>query len=434
LVGAAFFALPVANGGEGTHQIINFSERSGIIKNPGVGYQTFGRPAARNERFPSSVLYKRLNWSQIEPTPGTYRFASIDRALLQARSAGQRLAFRIMGFDEGDSGPTGLKDAGYRGYTFSFYRHANVWFPDLNQQVVQQDLANLVVALARRYGSDPSIDSIDIGFVGDWGEFHFSDTNPTPPMPSTASLNALHDVFSSNAEVPLLTSGTLYRKDASAFNYAIQKKIGWRVDCWGDYAKSGWNHMQDLYPQIIADAPNAWKEAPVILETCGTMSFWVSSNYPWQQALQWAIDSHASQFNNKNGTVPAVMYPAVADMIAKLGYRFVLTSARFPKWVGRGASFDLTLNWTNKGNAPMYFDRRLLVRIGTRVFETAISMKGFLPGTRTDVATIATQGLAPGAYPVQIGLAAAGSQDPDITLAIQGAGPWYTLGDLAIGQ
>jgi hypothetical protein len=54
---AAFFASPVANGGAGTYQTINFTERAGIIKNPGVGYQTFGRPAARNEQFPSSVLY-----------------------------------------------------------------------------------------------------------------------------------------------------------------------------------------------------------------------------------------------------------------------------------------------------------------------------------------------------------------------------------------
>jgi len=37
-------------------------------------------------------------------------------------------------------------------------------------------------------------------------------------------------------------------------------------------------------------------------------------------------------------------------MITRLGYRFVLTRARFPKSVGRGASFDLTFSWTNKAN------------------------------------------------------------------------------------
>jgi hypothetical protein len=71
------------------------------------------------------------------------------------------------------------------------------------------------------------------------------------------------------------------------------------------------------------------------------------------------------------------MYSAVQHMFTKLGYRFVLTRARFPTSVGRGASIDLTLSWTDKGNAPMYFDRRLLVRTGSRIFETAISMKGF---------------------------------------------------------
>jgi hypothetical protein len=44
--------------------------------------------------------------------------------------------------------------------------------------------------------------------------------------------------------------------------------------------------------------------------------------------IKWAIDNHASQFNNKNDAVPAVMYSAVEDTITKVGYRFVLTSAR----------------------------------------------------------------------------------------------------------
>ena len=96
--------------------------------------------------------------------------------------------------------------------------------------------------------------------------------------------------------------------------------------------------MRDLYPRIIADAPNAWKEAPIILETCGTMSFWVSSNYPWQQALQWAIDNHASQFNNKKDAVSAVMYSAVQHVITKLGYRFVLLARSFQsRWAAARA-------------------------------------------------------------------------------------------------
>jgi hypothetical protein len=64
--------------------------------------------------------------------------------------------------------------------------------------------------------------------------------------------------------------------------------------------------MQDMYPAILAEAPNAW-----ILEPCGVMSDWVSSNYPWQQALQWAIDNHASLFSNKSTPIPSVMISQV---------------------------------------------------------------------------------------------------------------------------
>jgi hypothetical protein len=119
-------------------------------------------------------------------------------------------------------------------------------------------------------------------------------------------------------------------------------------------------------------------------------------------------------------------------MLTKIGYRFVLTQAQLPTSVASDSSFSLDLNWSNVGNAPMYFERHLLVKIGSLVTETGISMKGFLPGTRTDTPTIGVEGLAPGAYPLQIGLAAPGSLAPDITLAITGAAPWYTLGNLVV--
>ncbi|MGY8685785.1 DUF4832 domain-containing protein [Bradyrhizobium sp. UFLA05-153] len=414
-------------------QTITPTPITGIIKNPGIGYQTFSKSAILDRRFPSSTMYTRVDWSQVESAPGVFNFAVIDKALFAAKAAGQRLAFRIMGFANGNVGPVGLKNAGFPGFTFNFEGTSGVWFPDLTQNVVQQDLAALVSALGQKYGNNPAIDSVDIGFVGDWGEFHFWGTSPKPPYPSTSALKSLIDDFLANFKVPVVIDGTLQAGDDSAFEYAIQRKVGWRVDCWGNYA-SGWNHMRDAYPAILAEAPNAWQNAPVILETCGVMSDWVASNYPWQQALQWAIDNHASQFNNKSSPIPFEMRSQLEDMLTKIGYRFVLTQARLPTSVTSDSSFSLNLDWSNVGNAPMYFERHLLVKIGSIVTDTGISMKGFLPGTRTDTFTISVKGLAPGTYPLQIGLAAPGDFAPDITLAIAGAGPWYTLGNLMVGN
>jgi hypothetical protein len=414
-------------------QAITPTPITGIIKNPGIGYQTFYRSAASDTQLPSSTMYIRVNWSEVESAPGVFNFSVIDHAMSSAKSAGQRLAFRIMGYEDGNFGPVGLKNSGFPGFTFSFDGVSGVWFPDLTQDVVQQDLTTLVSALGQKYGNNPAIDSVDIGFVGDWGEFHFSDTSPKPPYPSTSALKSLTDDFLANFKVPVVIAGDLRADDNNAFNYAIQRKVGWRVDCWGDYA-ADWNHMQNMYPAILAEAPNAWQNAPVILEPCGVMSDWVLSNYPWQQALQWAIDNHASLFSNKGTPIPSVMLSQVKDMLTKIGYRFVLTQAQLPTSVASDSFCSLNLNWSNVGNAPMYFERHLLVKIGSLVTDTGISMKGFLPGTRTDTPTIDVKGLAPGAYPVQIGLAAPGSLAPDITLAITGEGPWYTLGNLVVGN
>lgn len=413
-------------------QTITPTPITGIIKNPGIGYQTFYESAASDTQLPSSTMYIRVNWNHVESAPGVFDFAVIDRALASAKSAGQRLAFRIMGYEEGNFGPAGLKNRGFPGFTFSFGRFSGVWFPDLTQSVVRQDLAALVSALGQKYGNNPAIDSVDVGFVGDWGEFHFWDTSPTPPYPSTSALNSLTDNFVANFKVPVVIGGDLRASDDRAFDYAIQSKLGWRVDCWGNYA-FGWNHMQHAYPAILAAAPNAWQNAPVILEPCGVMSNWVASNYPWQRALLWAIDNHASQFSNKSSPIPSVMLPHVQDMLTKIGYRFVLTQAQMPTSVAH-SSFTLRLDWSNVGNAPMYFERRLLVKVGSLVTDTGITMKGFLPGNRTDTPTISVGGLASGTYPVEIGLAAPGSLVPDITLAIAGAGPWYALGNLVVGN
>lgn len=107
---------------------------TGVIKNPGIGYQTFYRSAISDTRFPSSTMYTRVDWSQVEPAPGVFNFSVIDKALSSAKAAGQRLAFRIMGFERGNLGPVGLKNAGFPGFTFNFRDTSGVWFPDLSQK------------------------------------------------------------------------------------------------------------------------------------------------------------------------------------------------------------------------------------------------------------------------------------------------------------
>jgi hypothetical protein len=417
-------------------QIVNPVARTDVIKNPGIGYQTFYTSAANDTQLPSATMYVRYWWSQIETAPGTYNWSVIDTDLARAVAAGQRFAFRIMPYADGQTGPKGLKSAGFAGFNFAYNATSGIFMPDLNNSTVQADMATTVAAIKTRYGSNPNIDSIDIGFVGSFGQYWTGSTTPALYLPSTASLEKWFDNWS-NLPFPLLIDGDLTvqnpgaNEDHTAFSYAMSKNIGWRIDGWGGYEGAPYDYMDYQVPWILAAAPNAWKNAPIYLEPYYTMQNWVTGGW-WQQALNWAVTNHVSAFHNKSAPIPSVMLSAVQSMLTHLGYRFVLTQAQLPTSVAADTSMPLTLNWNNAGNAPIYIDRHILVKIGNQVTDTGVTMKGFLPGTRTDTLTVNTAGLAAGTYPVAIGLAAPGSQNPDITLAIQGAGPWYPLANVTI--
>jgi hypothetical protein len=285
----------------------------------------------------------------------------------------------------------------------------------------------LITAAGQRYGDNPAIDSIDVGLIGDWGEQHFWNTKPQPPYPSSATLQWLFRLFSTNFKVPVIINDGIWENDPDAFRLALQSGIGWRADCWG-----GSREMNGKYPRILADVPNAWQTAPVIMEPCGVMADWVAHRLPWRDSLQWAIDNHVSELSNKSARIPAEMLPGLDSMLARLGYRIALSQATFPIAASKSAGLPLSLRWENNGNAPMYMERHVLVGLGPEVVDTGLSMRGFLPGTRDDVVSIPTRGLPAGTYEVRIGLGPPQSHIPDITLAIDGQGPWYTLGEVTL--
>ncbi len=407
-------------------QTVRPVECMGVIKNPGVGYQTFSRPAATDAQIPSSTMYVRVDWSDVEPAPGVYKFAPIDEALRAAQAAGQRLAFRIMGYEEGNGGPVGLRKAGFRGFSFNF-AGVETWFPDLDDDDVQRDLARFIAALGERFGHNPGIDSVDVGLIGDWGEQHFWRTDPAPPYPSSKTLLWLAKQFKAQFEQPAIVNDGMWENDSEAFREAIRIGLGWRADCWG-----GRREMAYKYPRVVADVPAAWRIAPVIMEPCGVMATWIRKGAPWREALQWAVDNHVSEISNKSAPIPAEMLADVRNMLAKLGYRFVLRRATLPIVAQAGDDLHVQLDWENVGNAPMYFDRHVLVKIGPKVIDSGITMQGFLPGQRRDDLTVRTNGSSPGRYSVQIGLAPPRRDSPDIALAIQGEGPWYPLGTVEL--
>jgi hypothetical protein len=91
--------------------------------------------------------------------------------------------------------------------------------------------------------------------------------------------------------------------------------------------------------------------------------------------------------------------------------------------------------WFNAGVAPVYRSYTLALAIGDAVIETDADVRRWLPGDAVYEKTIAVpRELAPGRYPLRVGLLDPTTRRPVIQLGIAGRQPdgWYQVGEIVV--
>jgi Beta-galactosidase len=261
-----------------------------VLVNPGKGIQTFqrfnGQPlnqgfkwseagptsqlqgAAAPPDFPeSSIAYCRWFWSAIEPEQGEFDWNIIDLALKEARQHHQRLAIRIMPYDEGDPLPEWYRNSGARRANKPTDKDGSTWQPDFSDPLYLKYWGELVANAGKRYDGNPDLDTVDVSSVGYWGE------GWSPYMPAFRYQKPLIDIWlNAFKRTPLLMNFD----EQQALTYGTQHGTGWRLDCWGDMRTHSDDpyfpaEMLDVYPMQIVRAgiQNAWERSPVSLESSG---------------------------------------------------------------------------------------------------------------------------------------------------------------------
>jgi hypothetical protein len=427
------------------------------LPNPGRGWTTFNslNEEEQNGQYPSSTIaYFRFTWRQAEPSEGGYAFGELDALIEKARPVGQRLAFRIMA-DAGSKGigiPDWLLAKGIAGWHYACEDGSRCFSPDAADPVFMEYARRLIAAFGARYNGNPDIDHVDIGLVGDYGEWHFTLAAPQGGvMPSAAVRRQYIDWFlGAFPDTPLLMPvGDLSREDADTLAYALSRGTGYRADCWGDY-RSPYNHMEDDYPLKFSMTPGwtaAWRTSPVALETCGVPMDWYK-NWPdkLDAIFQFAVENHVSILNAKSSEIPAEWVGKFAEFTRHIGYRFALASAaEIPISAPRGSTASIRLMWTNLGNAPVYRPYKLAVRLVFGGVEIARSVSGedvrtWMPVSADGVNYTVTIGVAvpPGAAAgnaaVQVALLDPSTDLPAIRFAMPGENLdlWYDVGTIEV--
>ena len=427
-----------------------------VLVNPGMGIQTFQRynrqainPGLRwsevgpegavadaaNVNFPeSSVAYVRWFWSQLEPERGKYRWDIIDTALDEARLHGQKLAFRLMPYDQGNPLPEWYRNSEARRANKPTDQDGKIWSPDSADPFYVRTWGAVVAEAGRRYDGHPYLDTVDISTFGYWGE----GWGPYPPDWPVQKL-LTDQYFDAFKRTPLLMNFDVLQ----TLVYSTDRGAGWRADCWGDMGRPGRNfaHMLDRYPQFVAQGhvDEAWRRGPVSLESCGTPGSWFNGKYDLQYILDQALRWHVSTVNLKSTAIPEEWKKAFTEFEKKMGYRFALRKLEYPRSVKAGRMMPVSMWWLNAGVAPVYFEYTLAMELrgpgGSAVMRVPVDLRKWLPGDSVyDGSLYVDDRLKPGAYRVRAAILDARTELPAIKLAIEGRQPdgWYDLGELHV--
>ena len=384
------------------HAKVRFTERrEPLLTNPHKGCATFQRfngdalnegtrwseegpltfPAAERDvaehYLPCTVAYCRWFWEVFEPEEGRFDWCAVEGALATARQRGQTLQVRLM--PHGSQGQPQLPDWYQRKYPTReggkkrgrTYTEALYDGPEYLEA-----WGRAITEFGERFDGDPDLESVDIAFVGPWGE-------GAGDISEAQVERFVEAYFAAHPKTPLLIN-----TDGYQFPCGIRKGAGWRCDCFGDMGLFGrkWNHTYDFYPMAVvkAGAQDCWQTRPVTFETCGVPATWEEHGFDLDFILRQGYKFHCSVFMPKSNPIPAEYMEPLAAFCDRIGYRFALRQATWSRKVERGGRLDLTMWIENTGVAPLYHPYELALRLRTSerevVLRPGIDASAWQPG------------------------------------------------------
>ncbi len=440
------------------------TERKSFLLNPHKGIATFNRydsdpPDPPEKRLfagmdkfppelsegalhylPSTVAYFRWYWYQFQPEVDRFDWSMVDEALEGSAAHGQTLQIRLM--------PHGTRQ---HGKLPKWYEQRYTTVPGTQKRypytaaIYDSDeyietWGNVIRAFGDRYDGHPTLESVDISFIGPWGE-GAGDCSDEGIDRMTAIYRQAH------TKTPLVTMITGYKMTAG-----IRAGAGWRCDCYGDLRQwhnpdvpegigENWNHHYDRYPMAVCEcgAQEAWKTAPVVFETASVPMGWYASGFDLDFIIQQGLKYHGSVFMAKSGALPVPWLDKFEKLCNDIGYRFVLRQFQSELPARIGKSFEYTCWIENMGVAPLYRSYTFAVRMKqgqkTELFISDANPRQWLPGDVFLRERIPVpENFEPGKVELSAALVHPETHEPHIRFAVEESDPegWVPLGTIEI--
>lgn len=376
IVGFAAGLLAVSLTGRGAERVrVSPKATADALINPGMGWVyyhfdnsnwNYGADTAPGDTldwFPGcSTVYFRIPWGDLEPVEGEYRWDVIDSVAQPWIAAGKQIAFRFTCSESAYefAVPEWLPATGAKGIFCQMKRKGGldagrrVYEPDYQDAVFLEKLGNFLAAAGGRWNGNPAVAFVDVGSFGMWGEGHTGFTSRLSPE-KTAEIALLHAKLHKKhfPDTPVLISDDV----AGGWNRAHDDPllvelrrlgIGLRDDSimvrkrprqwWhGDWArlfvKAGLPVMVESRHFFADKGLDCWYDGGLYESTIAYQASF--------QAIHWWPDDFLAKKRAE-----------VERTNLRLGYRFVLKSADWPRSVKLGERTEINATWVNAGVAP----------------------------------------------------------------------------------
>ena len=390
--------------------------------------------------LPCTIAYCRWFWDLFQPEPDRFNWEPIDRSLETAHDRGQTLQVRLM--PHGSHGqpqlPKWYQDR-YPTTVGAKKKRPHVAAVYDGSEYIEQ-WGNVIRAFGERYDGHPDLESVDMSYIGPWGE-GAGDC-------SDEAIDHITDIYrDAHPKTPLIAMITSHKMTAG-----IRANAGWRCDCYGDLGiwhnpelrtQHQWNHMYDAYAQAVCEcgARDAWRTAPVVFETCSVPMTWHDKGFDLDFILQQGLKYHGSVFMPKSTALPEAWMPRLRDFCNHLGYQFVLRQFQSDARVKPGAKLEYGCWIENVGVAPIYraytFALRLTQGQRTAVVPSPANILDWLPGDAYVHESIdIPDGFQPGPIEIHAGLVDPDTEQPKVRFAVEESDPdgWVPLHTVEITE
>ena len=341
------------------------------LVNPGMGWTmhfysnvpaNYGSKLAPSDTlddFPGlSTVYLRVPWAYLEPAEGQFNWALLDTPAQRWIAQGKRIALRLtcsenwMKF----ATPEWVKQAGAKG---TFYRlgkgrteEEGSWDPFFDDPVFLAKLDRFLAAAGARYDGNPSVEFIDVGTFGLWGEGHTHMSSLQDEIEIQKTHIDLHLKHFPNTLLCISDDFAGHDKPGDRFpitDYALSKGITIRDDSiLVQPPPRSWYHAE------MAQA--FWPTLPIILEH---QHYGPSKNNgAWDgKLLIKSVEDYHAAFMSIHWW-PRILLEENRETIEqinrRLGYRLHPTEVTWPKTAQIGVPFAVRWTWANRGVAPCY--------------------------------------------------------------------------------